>query len=78
MYAAKIEAIAQGMQEFVYMKAAELDNELLKKVEASVEINEADKNAFIAASGAIYEEFGKTVPGGAELVKAAQELGSIY
>jgi tripartite ATP-independent transporter DctP family solute receptor len=75
---AKIEAIALGMQEFVYMSAAKLDNELLKKMEASVEINEADKNAFIAASGPIYEEFGKTVAGGAELVKAAQELGNIY
>ena len=74
----KIEAIALGMQEFVYMSAAKLDDELLKKMEASVKINEADKNAFIAASGPIYEEFGKTVPGGAELVKAAQELGNIY
>jgi tripartite ATP-independent transporter DctP family solute receptor len=75
---AKIEAIALGMQEFVYMSAAKLDDELLKKMEASVKINEADKNAFIAASGPIYEEFGKTVAGGAELVKAAQELGNIY
>ena len=75
---AKIEAIAKEMQEFVYTSAAKLDDELLKKMEASVKINEADKNAFIAASGAIYEEFGKTVPGGAELVKAAQELGNKY
>ena len=75
---AKIEAIAKEMQEFVYTSAAKLDDELLKKMEASVKINEADKNAFIAASGPIYEEFGKTVPGGAELVKAAQELGNKY
>ena len=75
---AKIEAIAQGMQEFVYLKAAELDHELLKKVANSVEINKADKNAFIRASSAIYEEFGNSVSGGAELVKAAQALGNIY
>jgi tripartite ATP-independent transporter DctP family solute receptor len=74
----KIEAIAQGMQEFVYMKAAELDDELLKKVENAVEINKADKNAFIEASSAIYEEFGKSVSGGEELVKTAQALGSMY
>ena len=74
----KIEAIAQGMQEFVYMKAAELDQQLLKKMEANVTINKADKNAFVNASGAIYQEFGKTVPGGAELVKSAQALGSLY
>jgi len=47
----KIEAIARGMQEFVYMKAAQLDDELLKKVQDAVEINTADKNAFIEASG---------------------------
>ena len=74
----KIENIAKGMQEFVYMSAARLDTELLKKMEGAVEINEADKNAFIKASGAIYEEFGKSVAGGADLVKAAQQLGNDY
>ena len=75
---AKLQAIAQGMQEFVYMKAEQLDNDLLEKVKGSVEINNADKDAFIEASASIYEEFGKTVPGGAELVKQAVELGKIY
>ena len=51
---------------------------LAKNVKAAVEINTADKNAFIKASGAIYEEFGKSVAGGAELVKTAQALGEIY
>jgi TRAP-type C4-dicarboxylate transport system substrate-binding protein len=37
-------------------------------------VNEPDKNAFIKASGAVYEEFGKQVPGGAELVKLIQSL----
>ena len=74
----KIQAIAQGMQEFVYMKAAQLDDDLLKKVAGAVEINKADKDAFIRASSAIYEEFGKSVTGGDELVKAAQALGSMY
>jgi tripartite ATP-independent transporter DctP family solute receptor len=75
---AKLQAIAQGMQEFVYMKAEQLDNDLLEKVKGSVEINNADKDAFIEASASIYGEFGKTVPGGAELVKQAVELGKIY
>jgi TRAP-type C4-dicarboxylate transport system substrate-binding protein len=74
----KIEAIAKGMQEFVYMSAAKLDTDLLKKMASAVKINEADKNAFIKASGPIYDEFGKTVPGGADLVKAAQQLGNDY
>ncbi len=75
---AKIETIAQDMQDFVYQKAQQLDDELLEKVKGSVEINEADKEAFINASGGIYEEFGNTVPGGAELVKQAVELGKKY
>ena len=75
---AKIEAIAQEMQDFVYQKAQQLDDELLEKMKGSVEINTADKDAFIAASSAIYEEFGNTVPGGAELVKQAVELGKSF
>ncbi len=75
---AKIEAIAQGMQEFVYLKAQQLDDELLEKMKGAVEINYADKDAFIEASGAIYAEFGKSVPGGSELVQQAVELGKIY
>lgn len=75
---ARIEAIAQGMQDFVYQKAQQLDDELLEKVKGSVEINEADKDAFIDASGDIYEEFGNTVPTGAELVKQAVELGKKF
>jgi TRAP-type C4-dicarboxylate transport system substrate-binding protein len=74
----KIEDIAKGMQEFVYMSAAKLDTDLLKKMESALKINEADKNAFIKASGPIYDEFGKSVPGGADLVKAAQQLGNDY
>ncbi len=75
---AKIEAIAKEMQDFVYQKAAQLDDDLLEKMKGSVEINNADKDAFIAASSAIYAEFGNTVPGGSELVKEAVELGKMY
>jgi len=75
---AKIQAIAQGMQEFVYFKAQQLDDDLLAKMKGAVEINYADKDAFIQSSSDIYAEFGKTVPGGAELVQQAVELGNIY
>jgi TRAP-type C4-dicarboxylate transport system substrate-binding protein len=37
-------------------------------------VNEPDKEAFIKASGAVYEEFGKQVAGGAELIKIIQSL----
>jgi len=33
-----------------------------------------DKDAFIKASTAIYEDFGKEVAGGAELIKLVQSL----
>jgi hypothetical protein len=33
-----------------------------------------DKEAFIKGSGTIYEEFGKDVPGGTDLIKLIQSL----
>lgn len=63
------------MQERVYEIAAELDTELLEKlIEAGMEVNEVDREAFIAASAAVYEEFETQVSGGGELVDAAQAL----
>jgi tripartite ATP-independent transporter DctP family solute receptor len=70
-----LEETAVQMQPFVYEAAAKLDNDLLEKVKSAVEINEADKDAFIAASDAIYDEFGSTVPNGAELIEEALALG---
>ncbi len=69
-----LEETAVEMQAFVYETAAKLETDLLAKMKGAVEINEADKDAFIEASGAIYEEFGKSVPGGEELIKSAQAL----
>jgi tripartite ATP-independent transporter DctP family solute receptor len=66
---------AQENSEWVYNKAAELENDLLGKIkEAGVAVNEADKAAFVAASKAIYDEFSSTVEGGPELVDALQKL----
>ena len=53
------------------------DSELLAKLkEKGMQVNEADKDAFVAGSKAIYEEFGKTVPGGAELIAKIQSLAN--
>ena len=65
---------AVGMQDFVYNTAEQLEDDLLKKMKGSVEINTADKDAFVNASTPIYEEFGKNVQGGADLIKTAQQL----
>jgi TRAP-type C4-dicarboxylate transport system substrate-binding protein len=67
---------AKDTQAYAYEQAAKLDDELLGKIKAAgVKVNEADKDAFIAASKAVYEEFGKEVPEGGKLVSTAIELG---
>jgi len=64
-------------QEFVYEKAAELETELLEVIrEAGVAVNEADKQAFIDASGPVYDEFASSVDGGAQLIENVQALAS--
>jgi tripartite ATP-independent transporter DctP family solute receptor len=67
---------AQEMQPVVYKMAADLDNDLLQKLKAAgMQVNEADKDAFIKASQKVYEEFSKEVPEGKPLVDKALALG---
>jgi TRAP-type C4-dicarboxylate transport system substrate-binding protein len=73
---AALSAAAKETQAYVYEQAAKLDNELLDKIKtAGVKVNEADKDAFIAASKDVYEEFAKEVPDGGKLVNQAIALG---
>ncbi len=70
-----LEETAQETQAFVYEQAAALETDLLQKLkDGGIEVNDADKDAFIEASGAIYEEFSNTVPGGGDMVKKAMSL----
>lgn len=70
-----LENTARQVQSFVYLKASELEVDLLGKIKtAGVKVNKADKEAFVAASGAIYDEFSKEVAGGKELIEHAQAL----
>jgi len=73
-----LEETAKETQAFVYETAERLENELLTKIkeESDIEVNEADKDAFIEASRPIYEEFGSQVEGGKEIVDKAVSLGS--
>ncbi|HEY5380302.1 MAG TPA: TRAP transporter substrate-binding protein [Pseudolabrys sp.] len=67
---------AVEMEPVVYKIAAGLDDSLYKKLkEAGMQINDADKDAFIKASAPIYDEFAKEVPGGKELVDKSLALG---
>ena len=70
-----LEDTAREMQAFVYETAARMDAELLEELRAAgIEVNEADRARFRAASDAIYEEFAEEVDGGGELVRRVGEL----
>lgn len=70
-----VEETAQETQSFVYQYAAELENNLLEELKAAgIEINNADKKAFIAASTPVYEQFGEKVTGGKDMIDQALAL----
>jgi len=71
-----LEDTAKETQAFVYETAAKDDADLLGKIKAAgVQVNDVDKDAFIAASRPIYEEFGKEVPGAKDVIDRAVALG---
>jgi TRAP-type transport system periplasmic protein len=70
-----LEDTAKETQAFVYQVAAQDDEELLGKLkQAGMQVNEVDKDAFVAASKSIYEEFGKEVGGAKDLIDRATAL----
>jgi TRAP-type transport system periplasmic protein len=72
-----LEDTAKETQDFVYETAAMLDEDLQGKLqEGGIQVNEADKDAFIDASEPIYGEFSSEVDGGKELIDKALSLGS--
>jgi tripartite ATP-independent transporter DctP family solute receptor len=72
-----LDATAKDVQAWVYEKAAKDDEVLLQKMKASgsIQVNEANKDAFIAASKPVYAEFAKEVPGAQEIIDRAIALG---
>jgi tripartite ATP-independent transporter DctP family solute receptor len=71
-----LEDTARETQAFVYATAEKDDNELLGKFKAAgMQVNTADKDAFIAASKGIYEEYSKEVPSSKEIIDRAITLG---
>jgi tripartite ATP-independent transporter DctP family solute receptor len=66
--------IAWDMGDFARSEGERLDKELIGKLVPPMKANEVDKDAFIKASASVYEEFGKEVPGGTDLVKLIQSL----
>ncbi len=70
-----LEDTAKETQAYVYQMAARDDDELLAKLKkGGMQVNDVDKDAFVAASKTIYDEFGKEVPGAKELIDRAVAL----
>jgi tripartite ATP-independent transporter DctP family solute receptor len=71
---AALSKIAGEIGDFARSEGERLDKGLMAKLVPPMKANEVDKDAFIKASASIYEEFGKEVAGGANLVKLIQSL----
>jgi tripartite ATP-independent transporter DctP family solute receptor len=70
-----LEDTAKETQAFVYERAAKEETELLAKLkQAGMQVNEVDKDAFVAASKTIYDEFGREVQGAKPLIDRATAL----
>src|SRR5688572_22323815 len=69
-----ISKLALTVGDFARAEGERLDKELQGKLAPPMSVNEPNKEAFIKASAGVYEEFGKQVPGGTELVKLIQSL----
>ncbi len=73
---AALEKCGKETQAFVYDAAAKLETDLLDKLKAGgIQVNVADKDAFIAASKPIYTEFASSIDGGQELIDTVLKLG---
>jgi tripartite ATP-independent transporter DctP family solute receptor len=71
-----LEDTAKETQAFVYEKAAKDDEDLLGKIKAAgVQVNSPNKDAFVAASKPVYEEFAKEVAGSKDVIDRAIALG---
>ena len=70
-----VTTVAASVQDWSLAQGEAADNDLVDKVKAAgMEINQADKQAFIAASAPVYAAFASQVEGGDALVSRAQAL----
>jgi TRAP-type transport system periplasmic protein len=71
-----LEDTARETQAFVYEFAEKDDTALLEKLKAAgMQVNTPNKDAFIAASKPVYDDFAKEVPGSKEIIDRAIALG---
>jgi tripartite ATP-independent transporter DctP family solute receptor len=70
-----LEDTAKETQAFVYQTAQKDEQDLLGKLKThGIAVNEVDQDAFVAASKAIYEQFGSEVKGAKEAIDRAIAL----
>ncbi|HEU4345595.1 MAG TPA: TRAP transporter substrate-binding protein [Candidatus Binatia bacterium] len=71
---AALSKIGWEMGDFARSEGERLDKELMGKLAPPMKANEVDKDAFIKDSKAVYDDFGKEIPGGSDLIKLIQSL----
>ena len=70
-----LEQTAKETQAYVYETATHMDKDLLEKLKAAgMQVNVANRQAFVKASAPIYEEFARDVPGAKEMIDKALKL----
>lgn len=70
-----IQETAKEMEDVARANGQGFDDDLLSKLKAKgMAVNEADKEAFVAASKDIYKQFGEKVKGGEDLIKQIQAM----
>ena len=68
---------AREVQAFVYEQAGALDRRLLADLrDQGIEVNECDRDSFLAAGQPIFEQFAADVPGGGPLIARSLALAS--
>ena len=69
-----LEKTARDVQGWMYAMGAQGDLDLISRLQGSMEINNANRAAFVEASKPIYEEFAKEVASGKQMIDMALKL----
>ena len=69
-----LERIAVQVQGWMYAKGVDGDTDLMEKLKSSMQVNVADRAAFVKASQPIYDEFAKQIPNGRQMIDLALSL----
>lgn len=74
---AAVTEVAAEVQDWSFATGEQADTDLMDRViAAGVEVNQADRQAFVDASAPVYSMFSDRVPGAADLIAQAQALAS--